>query len=189
LAGPSSTTSAPPSAGPTVLAVSFTAPRRPPARVNRSSSSPVIAASRRRCDDEYAGKNAPTRRPITSRRGNDSVPAQKSSGTDPTSTARAKSEKIIMRRGPRNVATGPPHSPRSEMPTNSAARTAPMRVGDPVDTRTNHGSAIAVISVPVVETTSARNSPIRERAPASARRRAEPGIRPGSPRRPSRPPA
>src|SRR4051812_5964983 len=41
-----------------------------------------------------------------------------------------------------------PQRSRSK-PTNSVARTAPIRVGDPVDTRTNHGSAIAVISVPV----------------------------------------
>ena len=50
------------------------------------------------------------------------------------------------------------------MPTNSAASTAPIRVGEPVDTRTNQGSATAVISVPVVEITSAASSPVSGRA-------------------------
>ena len=50
------------------------------------------------------------------------------------------------------------------MPTNSAASTAPIRVGEPVDTSTNQGSATAVISVPVVEMTSAARSPANGRA-------------------------
>src|SRR5262249_49352418 len=159
LAAPSSTTSTPPNAGPTKLAVSFTDPSNPPTRVSRSSSSPTMPASTSRCDDEYAGKNAPTAKPTTSTSGQDSTPAQYAIGIRPTRTARIRSEASIIRRGPSTVAARPPQSPRTDMPTNSAASTAPIRVGEPVATRMNQGSATAVISVPVVETTSAANSP------------------------------
>src|SRR5438477_5377467 len=74
-----------------------------------------------------------------------------------------RSETSIIRRDPSTVAAFPPQSPRIDIPTNSAASTAPIRVGDPVDTRTNHGSAMAVISVPVVEMTSAANNPANGR--------------------------
>jgi hypothetical protein len=40
-----------------------------------------------------------------------------------------------------------------------------MRAGEPVVTSTNHGSAIAVISLPVVEMTSAASSATNGRRP------------------------
>src|SRR2546423_514429 len=97
--------------------------------------------------------------PTPSSSGKDSRPAQDPSGISATSAARARSETSISRRGPSTVAARPPHRPSSDMPRNSAASTAPIRVGECVDTITNQGSATAVISVPVVETTSAANSP------------------------------
>src|SRR3954447_14027997 len=50
------------------------------------------------------------------------------------------------------------------MPANSAAITSPMRAGEPVVISTNHGRAMAAISDPVVETTSATNSAVSGRA-------------------------
>ena len=145
------------------LAVSFAEPIRPPLRVRRSSSSLTIPASTSRCDDEYAGKNAPTTNPIASTAMNDSAPIQYMMGTSATSAARDRSEASIIRRGPRMVAIRPPHRPSTVMPTNWAASTAPIRAGEPVDTSTNHGNAMAVISVPVVEITSAANRPLSGR--------------------------
>ena len=81
----------------------------------------------------------------------------------PISAARTRSEASINRRGPSQVATRPPSSPSTVSPTNSAASTAPIRAGDPVVTSTNQGSATAVISVPVVEMTSASTSPVNGR--------------------------
>ena len=81
----------------------------------------------------------------------------------PTSSARVKSAMSIMRRGPTTEASQPPQSPSTAIPTNSAASTAPMRAGEPVEISTSQGSATAVISVPAVEITSATSRPVNER--------------------------
>src|SRR5690349_16095825 len=84
-------------------------------------------------------------------------------GINVISSALTASETSIIRRGPRTVAAWPPHRPSRARPMNSAASTAPIRAGEPVETSTNHGSAIAVSSVPVVETMSAASRPNRAR--------------------------
>ena len=171
-AGPISATSSPPTAGPTKLAVSFTEPRRPPTRVMRTSSSPTSPASTRSWEEAYAGKNAPMPKPTTRSTGNDSAPAQCSTGISATSGARARSDASIARRGPSAVAARPLGTPSTVIPANSAAMTAPIRTGEPVVTSTNHGRAIAAISVPVVETTSATNRATSDRRELPTRRMA-----------------
>src|SRR4051794_29762164 len=161
---PITTTRTPPRAGPTKLAVSLTEFSTPPARVRLSSSSPAISASTNRCDDEYAGKNPPTRNAMVTMTARGSAPSKARTGTEATRQARARSETSIIRRAPKTVAMRPPHRPSSAIPKNSAASTAPMRAADPVETRTSHGSATAVISVPIVEIRSAASSPLRPRA-------------------------
>src|SRR4051794_23477290 len=161
---PMTTTRTPPRAGPTKLAVSLTEFSTPPARVRLSSSSPASSASTNRCDAEYAGKNPPTRNAMVTMTARGSAPSKARTGTAATRQARARSETSIIRRAPKTVAMRPPHRPSSAIPKNSAASTAPMRAADPVETRTSHGSATAVISVPIVEIRSAASSPLRPRA-------------------------
>ncbi len=158
----------PPIAGPTKLAVSLTDPSSPPARTSRLSSSPTSEASTRDCDELYAGKNAPTANATATITGNESNPVQRNVGMSAMIGAQTMSARSIVRRGPSAVATRPLGMPRSVIPRKPAAMTVPIRAGDPVVTRTNHGRATAVTSEPVVETTSARRSPTigRFRAPS-----------------------
>src|SRR6185369_17888407 len=110
-------------------------------------------------DDWKAGKNPPTTNPMPRITGNDSRPSHDNNGIAAMRTARVRSEPSISRRGPTAVATRAPTRPSTVRPTNSAASTTPIRAGEPVVTRTNQGNAIAVISVPAVEMTSAAISP------------------------------
>src|SRR4029453_18174204 len=72
--------------------------------------------------------------------------------------ARARSETSIVVREPRRCTTTPLGTPRTAIGRISAARTRLILPGEPVVTRTNHGSARYVIRVPSTEIVSAATS-------------------------------
>ena len=78
------------------------------------------------------------------------------SGTSATSGARTPSEIRSAARGPMRCSTEPAGMPRSATGASSTAKTTLIRLGDPVVTSTNHGSARFVSWEPSLET----NSPI-----------------------------
>jgi hypothetical protein len=72
--------------------------------------------------------------------------------------ARAKSATSIVVREPSRWTSAPLGTPRIAIGRISAARTRLILLGDPVVTRTNHGSARYVIRVPRTEIVSAATS-------------------------------
>jgi hypothetical protein len=77
--------------------------------------------------------------------------------------AHTASQASIVRRAPRLVATRPLTRASSASGAASAASTMLIRCGEPVVSRTNHGSATTAISVPSEEITSAATSAVSGR--------------------------
>ena len=95
----------------------------------------------------------PTNATSTSRSGKLSQPSSCRSGIEAISGARARSATSIVRRAPQRAMTAPDGMPRIAIGASSAASTMPIRVGEPVVARTNHGSARNVICEPSDEMT------------------------------------
>jgi hypothetical protein len=86
------------------------------------------------------------------------APAACSSGIEARIGARARSAASIVVRAPRRWTSAPLGMPRRAVGRTSAARTSDTFPGEPVVTRTNHGSARYVIRVPNTEIVSAATS-------------------------------
>ena len=79
------------------------------------------------------------------------APAAWRSGIEARIGARARSATSIVVRAPRRWTTAPLGMPSTAVGRISAARTSDIFPGEPVVTRTNHGSARYVIRVPRTE--------------------------------------
>jgi hypothetical protein len=119
------------------------------------SSSPTSSGRITRCEEKYGARKQPIPNTIASRSGKLRSPAPCSTGRLTISGTRAMSPINIVRRAPRCDTSVPLGMPRSATGNSSTARTTPMRVGDPVVTRTNQGRARNVICEPSDETLSA----------------------------------
>jgi hypothetical protein len=80
---------------------------------------------------------------------------------DPTTSTLARSQPMLIRRGPTRSMIGPPSTLSNTSGASSASATRPVLVALPVVVRTNHGSAIIEIRVPVSEIASAVSQPYR----------------------------
>ncbi len=124
----------------------------------RRSSSPTSSGRIVRCEAKYGGMKQPSSATIPSRSGKVRRSSPCSSGIDARIGARAKSEISIVFRAPMRSTRIPLGMPSTTIGAISAARTSVIFPGDPVVTRTNHGSARYVMRVPKTEMTSARTS-------------------------------
>ena len=151
LAGPTSATSPPATAAPTIEAVRSTAPVRP---VTRSVAEPVCSttAGIRAWPAASPGpRSAPATATAPSSTGNESMPARCSTGIIPTTTVLAALQLTAIRRAPIRSVSGPESTCAATSGAISAKATRPVLVGEPVVVRTSHGIAIIDTRVPVIE--------------------------------------
>jgi hypothetical protein len=140
-AAPSAAIRTPASAGPRSC-VTFVAPStRLFACASRRSSSPTTAGRIRRWQVKYAHEKTPFRAATTRISQNVRPPTSCRNGTRAMIGARAPSAMSIDVFGPSLCTTEPAGIPSSAIGTSCAAKTSVIRVGDPVVTSTNHGSA------------------------------------------------
>ena len=125
-----------------------------PCAISRSSS-PTSSGRTTRCEAKYGGMNAPSTATKPSSIGKLRTPSEWRSGIAAISGTRAMSDTSMVARPPNRSTTAPLGIPRSAIGAICTARTTLIFPGEPVVTRTNHGSARYVIRDPSVEMTSA----------------------------------
>ncbi len=82
-----------------------------------------------------------------------------STGTSPRVTAAIESHVMLVRRGPNRSTIGPPRMRAETRAPSSTKVTTPVCTALPVLCRTNHGTAMTDMRVPLTEISSAASRP------------------------------